>query len=141
MEKIVVGVDDSEHAAAALAWAYDEAVLWGAEVVVVHAWTYPYRGLRGGSTSATDAMREDAERVLLGAIEAVRRDKGEQVVLKPALVEAGAARAVLDQAADADLIVVGSRGRGGFTSMLLGSVSHTIVQHASCPVAVIHVGR
>ena len=72
----------------------------------------------------------DSKRVLIPGID-----------VKTKLVHSHPVQALLDEAAGAELIVVGSRGRGGFTGMLLGSVSQAVLQHAGCPVAVVHPHR
>jgi nucleotide-binding universal stress UspA family protein len=126
MKKIVVGLDGSATSDAALRWAVEEARLGGAELVAVHVWSYPYSG------GPREAMRQDAQQQLDESLAAADAGK---VTAK--LIEGHVAGALIDESADADLLVVGSHGRGGFTSMLLGSVSRTAVQHAKCPVAVI----
>jgi nucleotide-binding universal stress UspA family protein len=82
-----------------------------------------------------------------GAAEKRAADMVEEVVggdtsvtVEPVAVEGSPAEALIDASRNADLVVVGSRGHGGFTSLLLGSVSHQVAQHASCPV-VIHRAR
>lgn len=84
-------------------------------------------------------LQESADKLAAGLVdEVVGGDTS--VTVEPVAVEAPPASALLDAAGDADLVVVGSRGLGGFKSLLLGSVSHQIVQHAPCPV-VIHRAR
>lgn len=139
MAKIVVGVDGSAAAAAALRWALAEARLRGAELRVVHAWHLPL--LPGGETSAADPeyvllRRRDAEDLLAQAL-ADLGSESEAVAVETVAVEGRAASALVREAADADLLVVGSRGRGGFAELLLGSVSHECAQHAPCPVAIV----
>lgn len=138
MKKIVVGVDGSPTSERALRWAHDEARRAGAELMVVHAWAYPYGGIREDHSGPRDEMKLDALRQLEASIETlspVREEGG--VAVHARLVEDSPAKALMDEAADADLVVVGTRGRGGFKSLLLGSVSRAVVQHAPCPVAVI----
>jgi nucleotide-binding universal stress UspA family protein len=137
MKKIVVGVDGSPTSEEALRWAFEEAKLAGAELVVVHAWSYPYPGWRSGDKEPRDDMKVDALRQLEASIDALGHREGDGVQVHANLVEDSAAKALIDEAASADLVVVGSRGRGGLKSMLLGSVSRAVVQHAPCPVAVI----
>ncbi len=138
MKKIVVGTDGSESARHALEWAYEEARLAGAELVVVHSWEYPYPETAGDTSGMRERMRRDAERELDESVSAhTARAGGEGVTLRKHLVESPPAKALIDESEGADLVVVGSRGRGGFASMLLGSVSRAVVQHAHCPIAVI----
>jgi nucleotide-binding universal stress UspA family protein len=131
MKKIVVGIDGSPTSEEALRWAMEEAKLAGAELVVLHGWHYPYPG------GPRDEMRVDALAQLEASIEAVGPRTEGDVSVHAKLIEGQAAEALIHESADADLLVVGSRGRGGFKAMLLGSTSRAVVQHASCPVAVI----
>ena len=132
--KIVVAADGSDTAHAALLWATDEADRRNAELVVVHAWNYPYSDELSSAT-VHDLIRLDANLVLEEAVRTCR-DRGRGPV-RGLLVQGAPANAILDEATHADLIVVGSRGRGGFRSLLFGSVAHTVTEHAPCPVAVI----
>ena len=134
MSKIVVGLDGSAESARALDWAYGEAVLSGAELTAVHGWIYPYASQYEPRTQ----MELDAMTELKASLESLGSRLTEGVVhIHTRLVEKSPAEALLDESADADLIVVGSRGRGALRASLLGSVSRTVVQHANCPVAVI----
>lgn len=137
--KVVVGVDGSDHAKAALAWAYREAAERGAALEVVHAWTYPYLGSRTGIAEPREEMRLDAMHELEAAVADVAhlRDTCGPVSVHPRLVEASPGTALVDASVDADVVVVGSRGRGGIRAALLGSVSRQVIQHASCTVTVI----
>lgn len=138
MKRIVVGTDGSESANEALEWAYAEAKLAKAELVVVHGWEYPYPDVSAAEHNVHERMGRDAQHHLDDAIAAIRtRAKSDGVSITAQLVESGPAKALVEASADADLVVVGSRGRSGFASLLLGSVSRAVVQHASCPVAVI----
>jgi nucleotide-binding universal stress UspA family protein len=133
--KVVVGVDGSEASCAALAWAHDAATRAGAVLQVVHAWTYPYEVMQFGGDDPRVVMRDAAQRELAAAV--ARAEELGPLEIEPVLVEDGAAHALLAAGDEADLLVLGSHGRGGLRSLLLGSVSQTVVQHAPCPVAVI----
>jgi nucleotide-binding universal stress UspA family protein len=113
MPRIVVGVDDSPEAAAALRWAIDEARLRRAALVIVHAWSFPLIGeLPGG---AVDTLTTDLERAAAALLDqVVHRVAGDEpgVDVERRVLEGGAANVLLAAAAGADLLVVGSRGRG-----------------------------
>lgn len=133
--RIVVGVDGSIGARVALAWALEEARLRGAELDVVHSWEY-LGVVTVGYVAVDPRQMEDAARLLLGrVVEEVGAAKDRDV--HPVLVEGPAARSLLDASEGADLLVVGSRGRGGFAGLLLGSVSRQVTHHAHCPVVVV----
>jgi nucleotide-binding universal stress UspA family protein len=137
MERIVVGVDGSETARRALAWAVAEARLRQATLEVVLAWHmpyiagYPYAGV--GFDPAT--FEKDAKTSLDAIVDGT--DTTGIPSVERTLAVGDAASALLGRAADADLVVVGSRGLGGFTGLLLGSVSHHVTHHATCPVVVV----
>jgi nucleotide-binding universal stress UspA family protein len=140
METIVVGVDGSETADAALEFAVAEAALRGATLRIVSAWDIPAAAYGGGYLDLDEgivlAIRDEAQKV---ADAAAATAAGSQPSLRcdVRVIEGQAAAALLDQAADASLLVVGNRGRGGFASLLLGSVSQQVVQHATCPVVIV----
>ena len=136
IKRIVVGVDGSPGSDQATAWAIEQALRSGAELVLVHAWIYPYAGTRTGVSEPRDDMRLDAMRTLETAMATVV-DQVPGLRCSWVISEESAAKAIIDAAVDGDLVVVGSRGRGGFGSLLLGSVSRTVVQHSPCPVAVV----
>ncbi len=137
---IVVGVDGSDSSKEALRWAVRQAELTGFTVNAVIAWEYPPLY---GSIGWLDAPQELAGNIKMRAGQALEDAIGE--VVKPgdaprvkATVAYGTAAAVLlDAARDASLLVVGSRGHGGFAGALLGSVSQHCTQHAPCPVVVV----
>lgn len=138
MKKIVVGVDGSPESLLALDWAYNAALLSGAELTVVHAWLYPYPVSDSSPREVRKPMEADAENELQSSLDSLgSRLTDGSVVVHRELREDSAVDALLKEGDGADLLVVGSRGRGGFRARLLGSVSRTLVQHASCPVAVI----
>jgi nucleotide-binding universal stress UspA family protein len=143
-ERIVVGVDGSAGSEAALRWAIDEARLRDAVVEVVNAWSYPYVGEAAGMAAFSvdgvelERAATDLVRSMLEARPAPSPGERE-VEVEPRVVRGDAAGALLRVAKEdgADLLVVGSRGRGGFTGLMLGSVSQQCVHHAPCPVVVV----
>ena len=139
---IVVGVDGSEGGAAALEFAAGEPAFRGALLRIVSAWQLPsaaYVSEFGPPVdSATrDAFRVPAQRIADDALAAAKK-------LEPSLdgealaVQGQPADVLLEQCNDAALIVVGRRGLGGFRSLLLGSISQQVVQHATCPVVIVN---
>ncbi|HEX4981103.1 MAG TPA: universal stress protein [Ilumatobacteraceae bacterium] len=141
MSKIVVGVDGSPCSDDALEWAYAQALATRAELVVVHCWEYPYLGVIDfvGMDERIRATSHDGAEALLDAtithLRAAHPDG--DVTLTPVLLEGNPAWTILEAAKGADLIVVGSRGRSGLKTLLLGSVSHVVVTHADIPVVVV----
>lgn len=141
MERIVVGLDGSEAASAALAFAVTEARLRGAQVDAVIAWHEPYVAPTMTPVVADPAVfEESAERVLDRALEGIDQS-AEPVKVERRVVHGAAASVLLEAAEGASLLVVGSRGRGGFAGLLLGSVSQQVVHHATCPVVIIPTHR
>lgn len=136
--RIVVGVDGSRGARRALRWALAEAGRRGATVDVVHAWS-PTVLLASPYVSAyVDPELEGNEaKQLLEEVVAEEVDARTGVLVNPFVAEGHAAAVLLDRAEGAELLVVGSRGRGGFAGLLLGSVSQQCVHHATCPVVVV----
>lgn len=146
MKTIVVGIDGSDEARAALSWAVDEARLRHAGLRVVHAWTVTPMlvpaaafGAVGGAFPAPsdDAVLEDENRELLDSAVAAILDGEQDVPVEKILVRGSPVPALLEAAEDAELLVVGSRGLGGFAGLLLGSVSDQLAHHASCPVVIV----
>lgn len=137
---IVVGIDESAGSQRALEWALAEARLRQANVRMVHA--IPPLGVYG-STVSLDQSEDDTARaeraateMLAAALhEAGGEPAGVSVELMPRI--GPAANVLVEEAGATGLLVVGSRGRGGFAGLLLGSVSQQAVQHARCPVVVV----
>lgn len=131
--RIVVGIDGSEPSKAALRWAARQAALVGGVVEALIAWEYP--SFYGWAPAGFD-FGDNAGAVLTQAIdEALGPDR--RVEVRPVVVCGNPAAVLLDASRGAELLVVGSRGHGGFTEALLGSVGQHLVQHAGCPVVVI----
>ncbi len=142
--RVVVGVDDSQQAAAALRWALAEGALRQCTVEVVHSWSAPLSALPFGATlvipvdeSAVDSAARDAVDLLVDAALA-EMDVRPPDVLRTILPGAPAATLV-EVAEGADLLVVGSHGRTGLRRLTLGSVAAACVNHASCPVVVVRL--
>ena len=136
---IVVGIDGSEGSERALEFAANEALLRKRGLRIVAAWHVPAPVYGGGfvvptlpATDFEDSMRAAAEREAAAAME-----RHPEIVSELVVCEGNAAAALLEQSADADMLVVGSRGLGGFRGLLLGSVGHQCAQHAHCPVVII----
>jgi nucleotide-binding universal stress UspA family protein len=140
--RIVVGVDDSEQAAAALRWALAEGVLRQATVEVVHSWSPPMSALPFGATLHLRANEGEIDAVARAAVDEVvdaalaEMDEPPPEVLRTILPGAPA-MTLIEVAESADLLVVGSHGRTGLSRLVVGSVAMACVQHAPCPVVVV----
>lgn len=140
MGRIVVGVDGSPNAMAALRWAIDEAEHRDATVEAVSVWQYPYSGDWGAALLTErdlEALAKHTAETLDEWIVEACPDERQRARVRPVVREGGPAWVLLDLAKDADLLVVGRRGRGGFLGLLLGSVSTQCVHHAPCPLVVV----
>ncbi len=137
MGRIVVGVDSSATSLKALRWALEEARLRQLDVEMVHA--FPRPELVGMTMVVTlpsdDELREASEQVLSEALAAVGGPG--DVTIAQHVGAGGPASVLVEKAKDAELLVLGSRGLGGFRGMLLGSVTQQVIAHAPCPVVVI----
>ena len=136
---VVVGVDGSHTSEAAIAFAFDAAATRGTGLVALHSWTDPAIDGPAPARSAVIADPEPiahAERILLAERLAPWSDKYPDVPVQQVLVHGRPATALLKYAASAQLIVVGTRGHGRLTSVLLGSTSHALISHAACPVVI-----
>jgi nucleotide-binding universal stress UspA family protein len=134
---VVVGVDGSPVSEAALAFAFDAAAARGVDLVAVHAWSPTAIDEELASLVEWDASAESA---VLAERLAGWGQKYPQVAVRRTVVRDGAVRALVAASAGAQLVVVGSRGRGNAAGLLLGSVSHGVLHGAHCPVAVVRPG-
>jgi nucleotide-binding universal stress UspA family protein len=132
--RIVVGVDGSHHSEQALRWGAFLATTLGARIEAVTAWQFP---VTYGWAAPDWEPSKDAEQVLRDTLRRVFGDEPPASVRMFAR-EGGAAKVLLDASKGADMLVVGSRGHGGFVGLLLGSVSASVAEHASCPVMIVH---
>lgn len=134
--RVVVGVDGSNSSVAALRWAARVGGALGLEVDAVTSWEYPASyGLAGAVGGWNPEV--DAGAVLAHAVEAAFDGAG-LAGLRSHVLRGHAAQVLLEASHHAELLVVGSRGHGGFTGLLLGSVSTQCAEHAHCPVVVVH---
>lgn len=124
---VVVGVDGSPLSEAAIGFAFEEAAARGAELVAVHAWHEPRFA----------APKPDADE-LLAQWPAGWQERYPTVTVTRATLRGRAAKVLMEHAQGARLLVIGSRGRGGFEGLILGSTSQALIHHAPCPVAVLH---
>lgn len=133
--RIVAGVDGSAPSRLALEWAVAEARLRNGEVQAVTAWEFPpvTVGMEG-LIRDPDAFPQTARRL---QNEVLKRVDSEGVTVTGDVVQGNAVDVLLRAAGNADLLVVGSRGLGGFTGLLLGSVSTQVLHHSPCPVLVV----
>jgi nucleotide-binding universal stress UspA family protein len=142
MSLIVVGVDHSAGANAALRFALEEARLRQATVRVVHAWQFEYAGATGfqglfpGPVVEFEDLRQGAEAALEETLNEVAAD-AYGVTIERRVEQGSPAGVLVDESRAADLLVVGSRGHGGFAQLVLGSVSQQCAQHAFCPVVIV----
>ena len=136
MERVLVGVDGSEASRAALRWAAEEAKVRGVPLLAIEAWEFSPLMFAADVPVQLGDLKDTVEAHLA---EVVREEVGDPagVDVREAVVEEAPVPAILGEATADDLIVIGSRGRGGFKGLLLGSVSQQVAQHAPCPVVIV----
>jgi nucleotide-binding universal stress UspA family protein len=136
---VLLGVDGSPKNDRAVGFAFDEASRRGCPLTAVHTWTHPVSTGPGDMLplvyDVADIEEEEA-RILEEAL-AGWREKYPDVELRRRLVHGGVRRTLIEATSRAQLAVVGTRGRGGFTGLVLGSVSQAVLHHAGCPVAIV----
>lgn len=136
---VVVGIDGSKDSARAIDFAFDQADALHGEVVAVHAWTSPFLTYADGASMLQfdeEKIREESRLLVAESVAGAAADHPD-VNWTTELSPGSAAPALVRRSASADLVVVGSRGRGGFTGLLLGSVSQSVLHHTHCPVAIV----
>jgi nucleotide-binding universal stress UspA family protein len=146
---VIVGVDGSAGASAALMWAAAEARLRQTRLRVIHAWRFSYPEVAGyGWGGSVDVLprtgmsdlRQAAEG-LLDEATAHLASAGVDVAFECEAIEGAPAEVLVRAAEEGDLLVVGSRGHGGFVGLLLGSVSQQCAHEAPCPVVIVHAPK
>jgi nucleotide-binding universal stress UspA family protein len=136
---VLVGVDFSPYGEAALAAAVDEAARRGTGLTVAHVWwNEPLETLADPGGDVVDRAGRAAGEQLAGAVAEVRRTHPGLAISERLIHSLNPEHSLIEASRDAGLVAVGSRGRGGFGGLLLGSVSQALVHHAHCPVLVVH---
>ncbi|MFM9085952.1 MAG: universal stress protein [Acidimicrobiia bacterium] len=139
IRRVIVGTDGSPSSTRAVEWAAREAQSHGALLEILHGWTMPLMVDPGGMVPmvgvSPDDMQRQAERVVAGAITAAKAIAGDYVMGK--VEQRSPAGFLVEESRHADLVVVGSRGHGGFVGLVLGSVAQQVATHAHCPVVVV----
>jgi nucleotide-binding universal stress UspA family protein len=151
---VVVGVDGSEGAKQALSWALAEARLRKSPLRAVHAWMfgyvggtvagYPYWGGSSGAYASLGIDLSDLHRAAEDLLDRAIADMGGEthgVEIEREVVQGPAGEMLVHAALPGDILVVGSRGHGGFVGLFVGSVSQQCVYHAACPVVVVHTSK
>ena len=139
---VVVGVDGSPTSDSALAFAFEAAVSRGADLVAVHSWNEARvdASVPAHEIIIDDAQIDEDEAASLSERLAPWRERYPDVAVRPTIARGRSTPTLLHYAHDAQLIVVGSRGRGGFVGLLLGSTSHGLIARSPCPVVVVPPG-
>lgn len=134
--RIVVGIDGSEASVEALRQAQRLAIAFGAKVLANAYWDYP-QVYSGYMMMGIEGFEERAGQILDEAVKTAFGDETPSNVIS-SLIRGHPRESLIEASRDADMIVVGRRGHGGFGGLLLGSVSSALVAHAHCPVLVVH---
>jgi nucleotide-binding universal stress UspA family protein len=138
IERVVVGVDGSPTSRRALLWAGDEADRYGAKLLVVHAWMYPYMHVYPDSSQVRDLTQVDAACLLDREVEVIREQFGADVTGR--LVECSPSAALLSSVRHGDLLVLGSDGHGAVHTTLFGSTVSSVLDRCSVPTVVVRTG-
>jgi nucleotide-binding universal stress UspA family protein len=138
MTKIVVGIDGSDNAVAALRWAIGEARLRGATIDAIDAWNYPYVVVPGATIPLHPRADQavDVEQELEAALAAVAGD-ADGVTISSIVTEGVPAAVLCEAAEDADLLVIGHGRHHALRKRVLGSVGTEVLQYAPCPVVIV----
>nr|WP_055501360.1 universal stress protein [Nonomuraea pusilla] len=134
--QVAVGLDDSPQSEPALDYAFRQAWVRGATLRAVHAWQLPVHAFAPQIPYDMDDVRAAQHRAIVDRLEAYKQRYPEVKIVED-VQSAHPVDALTEASEEADLLVVGSHGRGGLTSMLLGSVSRGALHHAECAVAVV----
>ncbi len=136
---ILVGVDGSRGSRKALTWAAAEAAEHGADLVVLHVWERTLLPAAGSPSVPAGEASETSEDAGGELVQIIKEELGENppVVAQPRVKRGRPAEVLIEESAGADLLVVGTRGHGGFAGLVLGSVSQHVAAYAQCPVTVV----
>jgi nucleotide-binding universal stress UspA family protein len=136
---IVVGVDGSASSRIALTWAAAEAGVHNADLIVLNVWEHTLPPPSGSVSVSERFVPDESQQTAEDLVKVIREELGEDppMPVQPRVKQGSPAKVLIDESADADLLVVGTRGHGGFRGLILGSVSQHVAAYAKCPVAVI----
>jgi len=137
---IVVGVDGSPGSRKALTWAAAEAGHHGADLVVLNVWEHTLLPPAGSVSVSERYVPDPSQRTAEDLLQVIKEELGEDppVLVKPHVKQGTPAKVLIEESENADLLVVGNRGHGGFVGLVLGSVSQHVAAYAKCAVTVIH---
>ena len=136
---IVVGVDGSAGSRRALTWAAAEAASHGSDLVVVNVWEHTLLPPAGSVSVSEHYVPDPSQRTAEDLLQVIKEELGEEppVLVQPLVKQGRPAKVLIEESAEADLLVVGPRGHGGFAGLVLGSVSQHVAAYAKCPVTVV----
>ena len=136
---IVVGVDGSAGSRRALTWAAAEAASHGSDLVVVNVWEHTLLPPAGSVSVSEHYVPDPSQRTADDLLQVIKEELGEEppVPVQPIVKQGRPAKVLIDESAEADMLVVGPRGHGGFAGLVLGSVSQHVAAYAKCPVVVV----
>ena len=136
---IIVGVDGSRGSRKALTWAAAEAADHGAELVVVHVWERSLLPPVGSGSVPSSGVADTSRSAADELVEIIKEELGDEppVLAQPVVKHGRPAEVLIEESAGANLLVVGTRGHGGFAGLVLGSVSQHVAAYAQCPVTVV----
>ena len=136
---IIVGVDGSPQSHKALSWAAAEAADHGADLVVLNVWEHTLLPPAGSVSVSEHYVPDPSQHTADDLLAEIKEVLGENppVLVQPVVKQGRAAEVLIDQSESADMLVVGTRGHGGFRGLVLGSVSQHVAAYAKCPVTVV----
>ena len=136
---IVVGVDGSAGSRRALTWAAAEAASHGSDLVVVNVWEHTLLPPAGSVSVSEHYVPDPSQRTADDLLQVIKEELGEEppVPVQPIVKQGRPAKVLIDESAEADMLVVGPRGHGGFAGLVLGSLSQHVAAYAKCPVTVV----
>ena len=136
---VLVGVDGSPSSHKALAWAAAAAAEHGADLVVLNVWEHTLPPPTGSVSVSERYVPDPSQRTAEDLLKEIKEVLGENppVLVQPRVKQGSPAKVLIEQSADSDLLVVGTRGHGGFRGLVLGSVSQHVAAYAKCSVTVV----
>lgn len=136
---ILVGVDGSRGSRKALTWAAAEAAEHGADLVVLRVWEHVIPPPAGSGSAPSGEVPDLGQAATEDLVQVIKEELGEDppVVAQPRVKHGRPAEVLIEESSGADLLVVGTRGHGGFAGLVLGSVSQHVAAYAQCPVTVV----